>query len=299
MLQNKNKMIIETIFYMILASSLIAGTTILAKMLGTNKLGPALNPMQISNARFFFAFVIITIILLITRNKIKNPNIKLHIARSMCGWIGISILFAGSSIIPVSDATALVFTKPIFAMLLAIPLLGEKVKLIKWIAAFITFFGAVILIRPENNMINLQPIALLLLFGAAIMGLESILIKMLTNLEKPIPILFVNNGIGLLISSTPLYWVWQSPNNFQLIAMFGIGALMLCAQSCFIQALKRSDANFVVPYFYSALIFVIFYDFLIFKITPDYISILGASIIIFGGLIIYLSEIRNKKIDKL
>lgn len=53
MLQNKNKMIIETIFYMILASSLIAGTTILAKMLGTNKLGPALNPMQISNARFF------------------------------------------------------------------------------------------------------------------------------------------------------------------------------------------------------------------------------------------------------
>ena len=54
MLQNKNKMIIETIFYMILASSLIAGTTILAKMLGTNKLGPALNPMQISNARFFF-----------------------------------------------------------------------------------------------------------------------------------------------------------------------------------------------------------------------------------------------------
>ena len=294
---NKNKIIIQSIFYMILASSLIAGTTILAKMLGTNKLGPALNPLQISNARFFFAFVIITIILLMTKAEIENPNFKLHIARSLSGWIGISILFAGSSIIPVSDATALVFTKPIFAMLLAIPLLGEKVKFIKWIAAFITFLGAIILIRPENNIMNLQPIALLLLFGAAIMGLESILIKMLTNIEKPIPILFVNNGIGLLISSVPLYWVWEKPNILQLFAMFGIGALMLCAQSCFIQALKRSDANFVVPYFYSALIFVIFYDFLIFEMVPDYISIMGASIIIFGGLIIYLSENKNKTID--
>ena len=96
---NKNKRIIQSIFYMILASSLIAGTTILAKMLGTNKLGPALNPLQISNARFFFAFVIITIILLMTKAEIQNPNFKLHIARSLSGWIGISILFAGSSIL--------------------------------------------------------------------------------------------------------------------------------------------------------------------------------------------------------
>jgi len=71
---------------------------------------------------------------------------------------------------------------------------------------------------------------------------------------------------------------------------------MLCAQSCFIQALKRGEAHFVVPYFYSTLIFVTLYDFLIFEIIPDKISIFGATIIILGGLTMYLSEIKIKLI---
>ena len=69
---------------------------------------------------------------------------------------------------------------------------------------------------------------------------------------------------------------------------------MLCAQICFIQAMKKSEAHFVVPYFYSTLIFVCIYDFLIFHITPDKISIIGGGLIIIGGLVFYLSEIRKK-----
>ena len=51
------KQSLSAIYYMIFASLLIAGTTIISKMLGTDKLGPSLNPMQISHSRFFFAFI--------------------------------------------------------------------------------------------------------------------------------------------------------------------------------------------------------------------------------------------------
>ena len=296
MIDEKRKRILVSISYMILASLLIAATTILAKTLGTDKLGAPLNPLQISNSRFFFAFILITIIFIKTKTKVIKPNIKIHLARSCAGWLGISILFGASSIIPVSDATALIFTNPIFTMLLAIPILGERIKSIKWLAALITFVGAIILIRPENNTIAIEPIILLLILGAVILGLESIFIKMLTNFENPVQILFINNGIGLFISLIPLYFIWQNPTYLQIFAMFGIGALMLCAQSCFIQALKRGEAHFVVPYFYSTLIFVTFYDFLIFEIIPDKISVFGATIIILGGLTMYLSEIKIKLI---
>ena len=43
----------------IAASALLAGTTLLAKALGTDELGPALHPMQISHGRFMFAFMVI------------------------------------------------------------------------------------------------------------------------------------------------------------------------------------------------------------------------------------------------
>ena len=285
---------ITSILFMISASSLIAGTTILAKILGTTTLGPPINPMQISNARFFFAFILISIFFMTTKSKIIKPNYKVHLGRSVCGWIGISILFGASSIIPITDATAIIFTNPIFTMLLAIVLLGEKVKPIKWIAVIITFWGALILIRPENNIINHQFIIIILIIGAFVLGLESVFIKMLTLKENPKQILLINNSIGLLISSIPICFIWITPTTLQILAMLGIGSLMLCAQACFIQALRRSKAHFAVPYFYSTLIFVAIYDFFIFNITPDDISFIGASLIIIGGISIYISEIIKK-----
>ena len=291
---NEIKNTLTAVSFMILASLLIAGTTILAKILGTDKLGPPLNALQISNARFFFAFILIFIFFVITKSKIIRPSYKVHLGRSFCGWVGISILFGASSVIPVTDATAIVFTNPIFTMLLAIPLLGEKIKPLKWIAVIITFVGALILIRPESNFTNIQLIIIVLILGAFALGLESIFIKMLTLKENPKQILLINNSIGLLISLIPVYFIWITPTKLQILAMLGIGALMLCAQACFIQALRRSKAHFAVPYFYSTLIFVAIYDFLIFKIIPDNISFIGASLIIIGGISIYLSEIIKK-----
>ena len=279
---------------MIFVSLFIGGTTMIAKVLGTDLLGKPLNPMQISHSRFLFAFILIFLFFLKTKSKIIQPNYKLHFSRSFCGWIGITILFGTSILIPVSDATALIFINPIFTMIFAIPLLGETVKTTKWFAVAITFIGAIVLIRPENNLLEIQFVYILLIFGALALGLESILIKILTIEEKPKQILLINNGIGLMISSIPIYFVWISPNIKQILALFFVGALMLCAQICFIQAMKRSDAHFVAPFFYFTLIFVCIYDFFIFQILPDKISIIGTTLIIVGGIILYVSQTRSK-----
>ena len=179
-------------------------------------------------------------------------------------------------------------------MIFAIPLLGETVKTTKWFAVAITFIGAIVLIRPENNLLEIQFVYILLIFGALALGLESIFIKILTIKEKPKQILLINNGIGLMISSIPIYFIWISPNIKQISALFFVGALMLCAQICFIQAMKRSEAHFVAPFFYFTLIFVCIYDFFIFQILPDKISVIGTTLIIVGGIILYVSQTRSK-----
>ncbi len=279
---------------MIFVSLFIGGTTMIAKVLGTDLLGKPLNPMQISHSRFLFAFILIFLFFLKTKSKIMQPNYKLHFSRSFCGWIGITILFGTSILIPVSDATALIFINPIFTMIFAIPLLGETVKTTKWFAVAITFIGAIVLIRPENNLLEIQFVYILLIFGALALGLESIFIKILTIEEKPKQILLINNGIGLMISSIPIYFIWISPNIKQILALFFVGALMLCAQICFIQAMKRSEAHFVAPFFYFTLIFVCIYDFFIFQTLPDKISIIGTTLIIVGGIILYTSQTKSK-----
>ena len=61
----------------------------------------------------------------------------------------------------------------------------------------------------------------------------------------------------------------------------------------FLNSMKRADASFVMPFFYSTLIFVVILDFLIFSYIPDWVSFLGCFIIIVGALIVSLKDREN------
>jgi len=124
------------------ASAFAAGTTLLAKALGTGVLGPQMHAMQISHGRFLFALLGIGLATAVLRPKFTQMHLKLHVARSALGWGGVSLMFAAAAFIPLSDATAISFLNPVFGMMLAIPLLGEKVGPVRWSAAGIALIGA-------------------------------------------------------------------------------------------------------------------------------------------------------------
>jgi len=276
--------------FILTASALIAGTSLLAKTLGHDTLGPALHPLQISHGRFLFAFIALLAAAAILRPKFQQISLGLHIARSSCGWAGVSLMFAAITYIPLPDATAISFLNPVFAMMLAIPLLGERVGPIRWTAAGLALIGALVLLRPTPA--SFQPAALLALTAAVIMGLEITLIKLLAGREKPLQILLVNNAIGLTIATVAVLFVWAAPTPAQWAALAGVGVMMALAQSCFVQAMRRADSSFVVPFSYATLIFVALYDYFIFKAIPDSISILGALIIITGAVLLAWREAR-------
>lgn len=272
------------------ASVFLAGTTLLAKALGTEALGPALHPMQVSHGRFLFAFLLIVTVVLATRPKLGRVHWRLHLGRTSCGWVGITLIFASVIYIPVTDATAISFLNPVFAMLLAIPLLRERVGPVRWLAACIALTGALVLLRPTPA--SFQPAALLALAAAIIIGLELILIKALSGRESPIQVLLVNNSIGLTIATLAVLPVWQMPNGAQWIALASLGALMACAQFCFVNGMARADASFVAPFSYATLVFVALMDFAVFGVIPDTISLTGAAVIIAGALLLALREAR-------
>ncbi len=275
------------------ASALLAGTTLLAKALGTHALGPPLHPMQISHGRFLFAFAVIVGAVAVLRPPLKRPHWGLHIGRTSFGWLGITLMFASVAYIPIADATAISFLNPVFAMVLAIPLLKEGVGPWRWLAAFVALVGALILLRPTPA--SFQPAALLALTAAMAIGMELIFIKKLSGREIPIQILLINNSLGLVIASVAVVFVWQPPTMSQWVALAAIGGLMACAQACFVNGMARADASFVAPISYATLIFAACYDFAIFGVVPDTVSVIGSSIILTGALILVWREARQRQ----
>lgn len=276
--------------FILCASAFIAAATLLAKAVGTDMLGPPLHALQISHGRFLFASVVVGSAGLILRPTFTRIHWRLHIGRTVFGWMGITLIFAAVAFIPMADATAITFVNPVFAMILAIPLLGEKVGPVRWLAAAIALTGALILLRPTPD--SFQPAALLALAAAFVTGMELIFIKKLSGLERVLQILIINNLIGLGIATFAVIPVWQMPTTMQWFGLAGVGSMMACAQVFFINGMARADASFVAPFSYAVLVFAALYDFAIFDAVPDWISVLGAGIIMSGALLLAIREGR-------
>jgi drug/metabolite transporter (DMT)-like permease len=277
--------------FMLAATALIAGTTLFAKMAGAGEDG--LHPLQISQGRFLFGFLAIATATAVLRPSITEPDIKLHLARTLTGWGGVTLMFAAVQLIPLSDATAITFLNPVFAMFLAILFRGEKVGPWRWIAAAIALIGALVLIRPGPG--TFQPGALVALAAAAVMGTEITILKFLSGRERPMQILLINNGLGVLIATAVALFVWQWPTPAQWATLAALGVTMAAAQSLYIQAMRRADASFVMPFSYATLIFAALYDLAVFDVLPDALSAFGASVILAGGLLLAWREGRQRQ----
>lgn len=280
-----------TVLVMLAASALVAGTSLLAKALGTDALGLPLNPFQITAGRYVFALSALLITTAFLRPRFTKPAIWLHFGRASAGSFGVTCMFAAAALIPLADATAITMLNPIIAMVLAIPFLKETVGPRRWIAAGLSVIGALLLIRPGAS--SFQPAALIALLAAFVLAVEIILVKLLSRRENTIQILLFSNGFGTLFAGGVALFVWVTPSVPQWGGLVAIGLLMVSAQALFLFAIRRGDASFVAPLFYATLIFAAVYDFIIFQVSPTFLSYAGSAIIILGAFIIAWSEKRR------
>lgn len=281
---------------MLVACGLVAATTLIAKLLGPAYYGDdALHPLQVTAGRFVFGAMTLMPFVLAWRPHFRQADWANHALRVLFAWIGVSCLFAASAQMRLSDATAISFLNPIVAMILSIPILGERVGAWRWSAAAVAFAGAVILAQPGSDAF--QPIALVALLSALFMGAEGVLVKRLADSEPPLRILAIANVFGAVLAFSGALFVWRWPLPSQWALLAALGAIMVTVQALFVQALRRGDASFVMPFFYTTLIFAGLYDLLIFAELPTPPGWIGAGLIVVGALTIAWRErIRRQQL---
>lgn len=275
---------VSAIVIMVFASAVIALTSLLAKVLGLGAGDTPVHPLQVSAGRFFFALVAISIVAAWMRPSFQATPWGLHAARSLCGWLGVTCVFAAVARIPLADATAISFLSPLATVLLAALLLRERVGRARWLAVLLAAIGAVVLIQPGTEAF--RPAAFFALASALLMGFEAILIKRLSDGEPAIRILLVNNLFGTAIAGAAVLFVWQWPTATQWWLLAFLGIAMAAGQSLFIQAMKRGEASHVIPVFYSTLLFAALYDFVLFGAMPTPVALVGAALILTGVVVL-------------
>lgn len=282
----------QAVLAMVLASALVAGTSLIAKSLGAGPGG--LSPFQVSAGRFCFALLGLAAFVMLKRGRgVRDGSAvhwRWHVMRSIFGWLGVTAMFAAAARMPLAEATAISFLSPLVTMALAVAMLGEHLGLRKGVAAGLAVTGALVILRPGTEAF--QPAALYALAAAGLMGAEAVFIKRLSDTEPPLRILLINNTIGASVSLAVASTVWAWPDPGQWGLLVAIGLVMVSAQANFIQAMKRGQASLVIPVFYSVLVFAAFYDAVIFRVWPGALAIAGAGLIVAGAVMLALAPAR-------
>ena len=92
---------------------------------------------------------------------LRTPRSGLLILRGAGAFIAGSCLFHAATLLPLGEFMAITFTRPILASVGAILFLGEIARGRRWTAIFVGFAGALIVVRPGFQVINIGTLSCL------------------------------------------------------------------------------------------------------------------------------------------
>ena len=225
---------------------------------------------------------------------VRSANLPLQIVRSILLLATTVLFFFGVRLLPLAEASAIMFTSPILLSILAIPFLGETVGPYRWAAIFVAFLGALVVVRPGTGVMGVG--ALFLLGCSFCNAFYQLITRKLRGTDEARTTLLYTALAGTVGASlaVPLVWTPIASGDWPLFAALGVFGCL--GHFTLIKAFQSAPATVVAPFSYASIIWAILYGFLFFGDLPDLWTLAGASIIAAGGLyILHREQIRKAK----
>ena len=216
----------------------------------------------------------------------------LQIARGLALVFEIVLFTYAFRYLPLADAHVMAASVPLIVLALAVPILKERVGHRRWFAVVLGFLGVLIILRPGFG--NWQPILFLPLLGAFGFALYLVLTRMAAKFDTIGTSAFYTGLVGLSVLTIFLPLEWKTPTIEEWGWLLLASVLGLCGHISVIKALSMAEASVLQPFFYVVLVWATFLGFIIFDDIPDFITIIGACIIVGSGLYAWYRERVNQ-----
>lgn len=216
----------------------------------------------------------------------------LQIARGLALVFEIVLFTYAFRYLPLADAHVMAASVPLIVLALAVPILKERVGHRRWFAVVLGFLGVLIILRPGFG--NWQPILFLPLLGAFGFAVYLVLTRMAAKFDTIGTSAFYTGLVGLSVLTIFLPLEWKTPTIEEWGWLLLASVLGLCGHISVIKALSIAEASVLQPFFYVVLVWATFLGFIIFDDIPDFITIIGACIIVGSGLYAWYRERVNQ-----
>ncbi len=246
--------------------------------------------MQKSFFRNFVAVFFSLAVLLKNKQSLKwkKGNLKFLMLRSVLGSFGIVCNFYAIDHIPLANASILNKMSPFFVIIFSLILLKEKLKLLQGIAVFTAFIGALFIIRPSVENIDLFPSAVGLI-GGMCAGFAYTMVRILGQKKENGSLIVFFFSAFSCISMLPFLIFDYHPMEWnQLLFLILAGLAATGGQFSITNAYYYAPAREISVYDYSQIIFSTLLGLIFLGELPDIYSFIGYVIICSMAVLMFL-----------
>ncbi|MAQ39248.1 MULTISPECIES: DMT family transporter [Thioclava] len=204
-------------------------------------------------------------------------------------WVGAAMMFFTSFIhLGLAEATALIFVAPFFITVISAAFLGEEVGWRRWLAVLVGFLGVLVIIRPGGatfQLVSLLPVATALVYALLMLSA-----RWVDSRESVWTLLVYLTGAGALLSALIVPFVWVPVRSEDLWLFAGLAIFGTAGMTMITQAFRFAPAVVVAPLDYTGLLWATLFGWLIWRESPDAMTVVGAAIIIASGVFTIFRE---------
>lgn len=248
--------------------------------------------------RSFFAIPVIVIWLGLRgelRHGLIARNPMGHFWRGVLGTSAMGMTFAGLGLLPLPEVTAIGYATPIFTVILAALMLGERIRLVRVSAVLMGLIGVLVMLWPRlGSGAGMQDAAtfgaLLILLATLARALVQIHIRRLVQTDHTAAIVFYFSATATALSllSLPFGWVIPGPGTAGLLVLAGV--LGGVAQILVTSSYRFGAASMLAPYDYASMLFAILIGYVWFSELPTRVMLIGAALVIAGNILVIWRE---------
>ena len=245
--------------------------------------------------RSIISLVISYVILRAQRVSIWGHNKSLLLARGASGAVGLILYFMLIQQIPLATAVTLQFLAPIVTAILAMVLLGEKVRSWQWLFFLISFCGILLVNGFDARVSGLHLLmGVLAAMGA---GMAYTIIRKLKKSEHPLVIVMYFPLVTVPLTGAYAAFHWQMPQGIDWLTLLGIGVLTQFAQYFLTKSFQEDEINKVASLKYLNIFYALVFGYVFFEETFNIYTYLGMSLVV-AGVVLNIWFKQRKSVTK-
>ncbi len=223
---------------------------------------------------------------------LKTRRMGAHARRAFSGLFGMIFTYGAVLLLPLAEATTLGFTAPIFAVLIAMVVLRERIGPYRWSAVAMGFAGVLVVMQPFAGLhAGVTPLGIAVgLVAPFMVAVISYQLQDLNTTENPWSIVFWFAAITTPVAALALPFVWTTHDPLTWALILGMGLVGAAAQMLLTTSLRFGSAAVILLMDYTSLLWASYYGYAIFDRSAPASLWAGAPLIIGAGLLIAWRE---------